>query len=136
MRGSDSVPRMAYTVKKLTDVEDAAAKGGFGEMGEARFATGALDAQNTGLAYHVLRPGRRQGFGHRHEKAEEINVVLSGSGRVRLDDELVDLQTMDAIRIEPQVMRCFEAGPDGLEWLVFGPRHEGDSQIDQDFWTD
>ena len=75
---------MAYTVKKLTDVEDAAAKGGFGEMGEARFATGALDATNTGLAYHVLRPNRRQAFGHRHNKAEEINVVLSGSGRVGL----------------------------------------------------
>ncbi len=127
---------MAYTIKKLSDVEDAAAKGGFGEMGEAHFATGALDARTTGLAYHVLRPNRRQAFGHRHQEAEEINVVLSGSGRVRLDDEFVDLDTMDAIRIEPQVTRCFEAGPDGLEWLVFGPRHEGDSELVQDFWTD
>jgi len=127
---------MAYTVKRLTDVEDAAAKGGFGETQEARFATGALDATNTGLAYHVLRPNRRQAFGHRHNKAEEINVVLSGSGRVRLDDEVVDLETMDAIRIEPQVTRCFEAGPDGLEWLVFGPRHEGDGELVRDFWND
>ncbi len=84
----------------------------------------------------MLRPGRRQPFGHRHEEAEEINVVLSGSGRVRLDDEFVDVEAMDAIRVAPTVMRCFEAGPDGLEWLVFGPRHEGDSEIDQDFWTD
>jgi mannose-6-phosphate isomerase-like protein (cupin superfamily) len=127
---------MSYTITNLTDVEDSAPKFGFGEIGEARFAGGAVDAKDTGLAYHVLRPGRRQAFGHRHEEAEEVSVVLSGSGRVRIDDEILDLQTMDAVRISPKVTRCFEAGPEGLEWLVFGPHHEKDGELVEDFWTD
>jgi mannose-6-phosphate isomerase-like protein (cupin superfamily) len=127
---------MSYTITNLTSVEDSAPKFGFGEIGEAHFAREDVDAKDTGLAYHVLRPGKRQAFGHRHEDAEEINVVLSGSGRVRLDDDIKDIDTMDAIRIAPKVTRCFEAGPDGLEWLVFGPHHDKDGDLVQDFWTD
>jgi mannose-6-phosphate isomerase-like protein (cupin superfamily) len=127
---------MSYTITNLNNVEDSAPKFGLAETGSARFASGAVDAQDTGLAYHVLRPGKRQGFGHRHEAAEEVNVILSGSGKVRLDDEIRDVDTMDAIRISPKVTRCFEAGPDGLEWLVFGPHHAGDSELVEDFWTD
>jgi mannose-6-phosphate isomerase-like protein (cupin superfamily) len=93
-----------------------------------------MDAENTGLSYHVVRPEQRQGFGHRHENAEEIYVVLSGSGRAKLDDEILDIETMDAIRVAPQVTRAFEAGPEGLELLAFGPRHEGDGELVQDFW--
>jgi mannose-6-phosphate isomerase-like protein (cupin superfamily) len=93
-----------------------------------------MDAENTGLSYHVVRPEQRQGFGHRHENAEEIYVVLSGSGRAKLDDEILDIETMDAIRVAPQVTRAFEAGPAGLELLAFGPRHEGDGELVQDFW--
>jgi mannose-6-phosphate isomerase-like protein (cupin superfamily) len=93
-----------------------------------------MDAENTGLSYHVVRPEQRQGFGHRHENAEEIYVVLSGSGKAKLDDEILDIDTMDAIRVAPQVTRAFEAGPEGLELLAFGPRHEGDGELVQDFW--
>jgi mannose-6-phosphate isomerase-like protein (cupin superfamily) len=125
-----------WTKKNLKDVTDAAAGAGFGELGEARFATSALDADGTGLAYHVLKPGKRQGFGHRHDQAEEVHVVLSGSGRVKLDDEVVELQPMDALRVAPSVTRQFEAGPDGLAYLVFGPHHEKDSELDKEFWAD
>jgi mannose-6-phosphate isomerase-like protein (cupin superfamily) len=93
-----------------------------------------MDAENTGLSYHVVRPDQRQGFGHRHENAEEIYVVLSGAGRAKLDDEIVEVETMDAIRVPPQVTRAFEAGPEGLELLAFGPRHEGDGELVHDFW--
>jgi mannose-6-phosphate isomerase-like protein (cupin superfamily) len=93
-----------------------------------------MDAENTGLSYHVVRPEQRQGFGHRHENAEEIYVVLSGSGKAKLDEEILDIETMDAIRVAPQVTRAFEAGPEGLELLAFGPRHEGDGELVQDFW--
>jgi len=84
----------------------------------------------------VLKPGKRQAFGHRHDKAEEVYVVLSGAGRVRLDDEIVEIRRLDAIRVAPSVMRAFEAGPDGLEWIVFGPRHDKDGETDSEFWTD
>jgi mannose-6-phosphate isomerase-like protein (cupin superfamily) len=73
-------------------------------------------------------------FGHRHENAEEVYVILAGSGRVKLDDEIVDVETMDAIRVSPEVTRAFEAGPAGIEVLAFGPRHEGDGELVQGWW--
>jgi mannose-6-phosphate isomerase-like protein (cupin superfamily) len=127
---------MSYTTKNLRDVDDAAVKGGFSETQEARFARKALDAESTGLAYHVLRAGRRQAFGHRHGQAEEVYVILSGTGRMKLDDEIIEVGPMDAIRVAPEVTRAFEAGDDVLEILVFGPHHENDGEIVKDFWAE
>lgn len=124
----------AYTIQNLRDVEDAAAAGGLGEVQEARFAGKPLDAQDTGLALQRVKPGRRQAFGHRHEKAEEIYVVLAGSGRAKLDDDVVELRPFDALRVAPGVARAFEGGPDGIELLALGPHHEGDAEILADFW--
>jgi mannose-6-phosphate isomerase-like protein (cupin superfamily) len=125
---------VSFSRKNLHDVEDMAVKYGFSELQEARFPRQDLNAAETGLAYLVLRPGKRQPFAHRHQEAEEIYVVLSGSGRVKLDDEILDLDTMDAIRVAPSVVRAFEAGDEGLELLAFGPRHAGDAEQIQDFW--
>ena len=125
-----------YTHVKLTDVEDSAPKFGYGELQEARFATGDLQAEQTGVSHHRVRPGRRQGFAHRHENAEEVYVVLSGSGRVKLDDEILELEPLDAIRVAPTVVRTFEGGPDGLELLAAGPRHEGDGELLHGWWSD
>jgi quercetin dioxygenase-like cupin family protein len=91
---------------------------------------------STGLAYHVLKPGKRQGFGHQHENAEEVAVVLAGSGRVRLDAKTFEIAPLDAIRIAPTVKRRFEAGSDGLTLLIFGPHVANDGQILSDFWSD
>jgi mannose-6-phosphate isomerase-like protein (cupin superfamily) len=123
-----------YTIKNLRDVEDLAVKHGYSDTQEARFAHGDLNAEQTGLSHQLVKPGKRHGFGHHHKEAEEIYVVLSGSGRVKLDDKMVDVGPLDAIRISPPVKRGFEAGADGLELLVFSPRHEGDAQIVPDFW--
>ncbi len=124
-----------YTLKKLTDVEDSAPKSGFGEVQEARFAKDALDTADTGLSYHRLKANQRQPFGHRHDRAEEVYVVLDGSGRVKLDDEVVELQALDAIRVAPGVTRAFEAGPDGLDVLAFGPRCDGDGEVLMGWWA-
>jgi mannose-6-phosphate isomerase-like protein (cupin superfamily) len=128
---------MSYTIKNLREVEDKAVGGGFSEAQESRFAGGDLDAQHTGLAYHVVKPGKRQAFAHRHHDAEEINVVISGSGRVKIDDAVLDIGPLDAIRIAPDAARCFEAGPDGLEFVVFGPHHERDGEVvpGAEFWS-
>jgi quercetin dioxygenase-like cupin family protein len=127
---------MSYTKKNLAELDDVAAGAGFGEVQEARFARGDLRAEDTGLAYHVIRPGKRQ-FAHRHKNAEEIVVVLSGGGRAKLDDELVDLEPMDALRLAPDTVRAFEAGDEGLELLVFGPHHDKDAEIvKEDVWGD
>ena len=125
-----------YTLKKLTDVEDSAPRFGFGEVQEARFATDDLDAEDTGVSHHRVKSGRRQGFAHKHEDAEEVYVVLAGSGRVKLDDEIVEIEALDAIRVAPGVTRQFEAGPDGLELIAFGARHKGDGEILPGWWAD
>ena len=126
-----------YTRKKLTDVDDSAVKFGFAETQEARFAKDDLETKDTGVSLHCLKAGKRQVFGHKHDEAEEVYVVLAGFGRIKLDDEIVSLRPLDAIRVSPGVIRSFEAGPDNdLELLAFGPRHDGDGEIIQGWWAD
>ena len=127
---------MDYTIKNLRDVEDVAASQGFGEVQEARFAHGDLNAGQTGVSLQRVKPGKRHAFAHRHQKAEEIYVVLSGSGRVKLDDQVEEVGPLDAIRVGPAVTRAFEAGDEGLELLAFSPRVQGDAEIVQDFSWD
>lgn len=124
-----------YTHKKLTEVKDSAPEFGLGADGEARFAKDDLDGEDTGVSHHRVKPGKRQPFGHRHDKAEEIYVVLAGEGTVKLGDELRPVRPLDAIRIAPEVPRAFEAGPDGLELLVGGAHDEGDGEPVDDDWV-
>ena len=123
-----------YAKRNLRDVEDSAVKFGLSETQEARFARGELGAEQTGMNFLTVKPSQREAFAHLHREAEEIYVVLAGSGRVKLDDELVDLAPLDAVRVSPGVTRSFEAGPDGLEVLIFGPHVEGDGETVDDFW--
>jgi len=127
---------MGYAKKNLRDVTDSAAEHGLSESQEARFPARDLEAEQTGMNFLVVKPGKREAFAHRHKAAEEVYVVLAGSGKVKLDDELVDLAPMDAVRVSPGVTRAFEAGPDGLEVLAFGTHHEGDGEIDPGFWPE
>ena len=126
----------SYTLKRLTDVEDSAPKFGFADVQEARYANDDLETEHTGVGHHRVKAGERQGFAHRHDDAEEVYVVLAGSGRVKLDDEILAIEALDAIRVAPAVTRQFEAGPDGIELLAFGPLHEGDGELIKDWWTD
>jgi mannose-6-phosphate isomerase-like protein (cupin superfamily) len=128
--------RNPFTHKKLEEVKDSAADFGHGDAMEARFAKGDLETEETGFSFHRLKPNKRQPFGHQHEQAEEVYVVVRGDGLFKLDDEIIEVETMDAIRVSPEVMRAFEAGDDGLEVLVFGPRRDGDGALDPNFWTD
>jgi mannose-6-phosphate isomerase-like protein (cupin superfamily) len=125
-----------YTIKNLTDVEDMAATQGFGDVQEARFAHGDLNAEQIGISLQRVRPGKRHAFAHRHQQAEEVYVVVSGSGRVKLDDEVKEVRPLDAIRVGPSVTRAFEAGEEGLELIAFSPRAKGDAEIVEDFSWD
>jgi mannose-6-phosphate isomerase-like protein (cupin superfamily) len=124
-----------FTIVSLAEVEDAAPGNGFGHRWEARVAREALHAERTGVTHFRLLPGMRSPFTHRHAEAEEIYVVLSGEGRVKLDDRLFDVGPQDAIRVAPATTRAFEAGPEGLELLAFGPHHPGDGEPVEDAWT-
>jgi len=124
-----------YTHKNITDVADSAPKFGFGELQESRFAHHDFDAEQTGFSHHRFKPGKRQGFGHRHEQAEEIYFIVAGAGRVKLDDEILELEERDVIRVAPGVTRAFEAGAEGLEVLAFGPHHADDrGELIPDWW--
>ena len=125
-----------YTRTNLREVEDAAVKGGFSEYQEARFANDDLDLETLGVSYQVVKPGKHHAFGHRHKNAEEVYVVLSGSGTIHLDDEEVDVERLDAIRVAPEVTRGFEADGDGLEILVFSRSAPGDAEIVSDFFDE
>ena len=124
-----------HTRINLAEVEDAAPGNGFGARWEARVAREDLDAEQTGLTYFRLWPGKRSPFVHRHKRAEEIYVVLGGTGRVKLDDEIFNVQALDAVRVAPGVARAFEAGPEGLEFIAFGPHQDADGEPVDDSWV-
>jgi mannose-6-phosphate isomerase-like protein (cupin superfamily) len=129
------VVRRPYTHKKLTDVKDSAAEFGLGDEMEARFAKDDLETEQTGFSYHRLKPGKRQGFGHRHEQAEEVYVIVRGAGLLKMDDEVIEVTELDAIRISPEVTRAFEAGEEGIDVLAFGPRKDGDGEVIPGWWS-
>ena len=124
-----------HTRLNLLDVPDVAPANGFEARWEARVAREDLDAERTGITHFRLRPGRRSPFMHRHKDAEEIYVILGGTGRVKLDAEIVDVGPLDAVRVAPEVARAFEAGPDGLEFIAVGPHHGSDGEPVQDSWV-
>jgi mannose-6-phosphate isomerase-like protein (cupin superfamily) len=87
---------------------------------EFRAATKALELEKSALSYQRVPPGYRFPYGHTHMKQEEVYVVLRGSGRMKVDDEIVELKEWDAVRVPPGTWRGYEAGPEGLEILVIG----------------
>ena len=128
-----------HTIVNLkTDVEDQAPKFGLSPGLESRFARLPLALENSGLSYFRVAPGFRVPFGHVHGKQEEVYLVLSGSARVRLDDEVIEVGEWDTIRIPPGVWRGFEGGPEGAEILAFGaPNTENaDIEMQQGWWSD
>jgi len=125
-----------YTrVNLKTDVQDMAPQYGM-EGIESRFARTNLELHNSGLSYYRLDPGYRAPFGHTHSQQEEIYVVLSGSARVAIGDEVVELGELDAIRIPPETMHGMEAGTDGAEILAFGaPNTDNkDAEMQPGWW--
>jgi quercetin dioxygenase-like cupin family protein len=107
-----------------------------GDMGEARFVRDDLGAERIGLSHYRMNPGRRVGFGHRHGESEEVYVVLSGSGRFKVEDDVFPVTTKDVVYVPPASMREWEAGPDGLELLAFGGHAESDTEMQPGWWTD
>ena len=120
----------------LNDAKDLAPDYGMGDICEARFVRKDLGADGLGMAAYRMKPGRRVGFGHAHADSEEIYVVTAGSGRFKIEDEIVEVGKDDVVYCGLDTMREWEAGPDGMDLLAFGHHVEGDSKMDQEWWTD
>jgi quercetin dioxygenase-like cupin family protein len=123
-----------YTIVNMKELENGAVEGG--STLEARFARSHLDSDHIGISHFRYAPGRRSAKGHSHREQEEIYVVLAGSGRVKLGDELHDVREWDIVRVAPETVRGFEAGSAGLELLAIGSdRPEGgDGVLAEDGW--
>ena len=128
----------AYTVVNLKQVENMAPKFGLAPGLEARFARVPLELENSGISYFRIAPNFRAPFGHTHSEQEEIYLVVAGSARVKLDDDVVDMGEWDAVRIPRGTMRAVEGGPEGAEVIAFGaPSHDNrDVEMVQNWWSD
>jgi mannose-6-phosphate isomerase-like protein (cupin superfamily) len=128
-----------YTKLNLReDVEDQAPKFGLAGKIEARMARVPLELEQSGVSYQRIAPNYRVPFGHTHKTQEEIYIVLSGSLHAKVEDEIVELNPFDALRVHKDTPRGFEGGPEGAEMLAIGAPHTGpgDAQMIDDFWRD
>ena len=128
----------SYTKKNLrSEVENVAPKFDMPSEMEARFGRRSLGGETLGLSHMTLAPGFRIPFGHKHSAQEEVYVVVRGSGRVKVGDEVVELREWDAIRFDMDTMRQMEAGPEGMEYLAFGAGTDPlDAETAPGWWSD
>jgi mannose-6-phosphate isomerase-like protein (cupin superfamily) len=131
-----------FTHRNLkADLEDVGANFCGSPDLELRLATDALELEQSGLCYQRVPPGYRFPFGHTHLTQEEVYVVVRGSGRMKVDDEIVELREWDAVSVPPGAWRGYEAGPEGLELLVVGAPSLGEGRREdvegqRDWWAD
>jgi mannose-6-phosphate isomerase-like protein (cupin superfamily) len=119
------------------DVEDAAPGFGFAPKMEARFAREALSLKDSGMSYFRLDPGFRVPFGHKHTDQEEVYVIAAGSARIKIGDEILELEQWDAVRVPGDTMRNLEAGEEGAEVLAFGAATtREESEVVPGWWSD
>ena len=127
-----------YTRANLRDdVQDMAPR--FGMEGiESRFARTNLEMEKGGVSYFRLDPGFRAPFGHTHSEQEEVYVIVSGSARIAVGDDIIDVSELDAVRVAPNAWRGMEAGPDGVEVIAFGaPNTDNkDAEMQQGWWPE
>jgi len=126
----------SYTVTNLTEVDDSVGERAPGI--EGRFLRTRLDSRDLGISQFRYGAGVRSPIAHHHKSQEEAYVVAAGSGRMLLDEEVIDLRLGDVVRVAPEVIRAFEGGSDGLELIcIGGPRpEEGDGVMVPASWPE
>ena len=126
-----------YTRVNLKAVEDQAPKFGMEEL-EYRVAREPLELSNSAVSFLRIAPNYRLPFGHSHNAQEELYVLVDGTARLKLDDDVIDLKPFDAVRIPKETMRNLEGGPEGAVLILFGAPNTGpgDAQMAPDWWTD
>jgi mannose-6-phosphate isomerase-like protein (cupin superfamily) len=130
---------MGYSVQNLNEVQNQGENFGLNpDELQLRMAKDPLECQNAGISLLRLGPDFRVPFGHKHKTQEEIYVLVKGSGRIKVEDETIDVQPMTAVRVDPDTMRGVEAGPEGADFVVIGAPKTGpgDGDIVQGWWSD
>ena len=124
-----------YAIVNLLEIDDSVQ--GRAPGLEGRFGRKFLGSNDLGVSHWRYAPNTRNGA-HRHREQEEAYVVVSGSGRIRVDDDVLELKRWDVVRVAAQAVRAFQGGPDGLEIIAIGAdRPEGgDGELVKDWWTD
>ena len=126
-----------YTKINLRRVEDSAPKFDMPSEMHARFARTPIEGETLGVSLFTLEPGFRIPFGHKHTEQEEVYVIVRGSARVKVEDEIVELGEWDAIRFGTDTMRQMEAGPDGVDYVAFGAGDDPQEvEMSPGWWTD
>jgi mannose-6-phosphate isomerase-like protein (cupin superfamily) len=126
-----------YSIVNLKEIDDSA--GDNASNLEAHFGRKYIDSEHLGVSHFQYKAGFRPTMGHSHREQEEIYVVVNGSGRIKLNDEIVELKPWDAVRVAPATIRAIEAGPDGIEFIAVGDdRPEGGDGVrsEEGWWTD
>ncbi len=125
-----------FATVNLLEVENAVGDRAPGM--EARFGRKHLGSRDLGVSLFRYAPNLRSSMAHSHREQEEAYVVVAGSGRILLDDQIQDLRQWDVVRVAPEVVRAFEAGPDGLDIIaVGGPKPaDGDGVRGTAAWPD
>lgn len=128
-----------YTKLNLKeDVEDQAPNYDMSPQLEFRVARTPLETEKAAISYLRVAPNFRLPFGHTHGEQEEVYVLVGGSARIKLDDEVLELRPFDAVRIHRETMRNLEGGPDGAELILYGAPNAGpgDAQMSPGWWSD
>ena len=129
-------PMEPFTIVNLLDLDDVVS--GRTEGLEGRFGRASLGSRDLGVSHWRYAPGLRASRGHRHGEQEEAYIVVAGSGRILLDDEVHELRQWDVVRVAPPVVRAFAAGPEGMDIIAIGgPKPEGgDGEMLEVDWPD
>jgi quercetin dioxygenase-like cupin family protein len=126
----------SFAVVNLLNVDDSVGERAPGI--EGRFARKHLDSRDLGVSLFRYAANLRSPVAHSHREQEEAYVVVAGSGQILLDGEVQELRQWDVVRVAPEVVRAFEAGPDGLDVIaVGGPKPaDGDGVMGEANWPD
>jgi uncharacterized cupin superfamily protein len=89
-----------------------------------------LGATEMGARFWRLRPGQAS-TKHRHRDTQELYVVIEGVGRIRVDDDLLELPRLSALLVTPESVRqVFNDTDADVLWLVSGAPNEAANTLE------
>jgi mannose-6-phosphate isomerase-like protein (cupin superfamily) len=128
-----------WTIKSLDEIPDV-----LGDYpGEMRMSAASdLGTEQVGFTWRLLpaQTGGKGSYGHRHRTQEEIYFVASGTLQFKLEDEVIDVEEGNLVRVAPHVVRSvWNEGPADAVVIIVSTRSDdplGDVESVPDFWPE